>query len=519
MILLALFASIIHTQAKPRSVKQDGISFFDWGPGHYSTPDSDLSLSYLAATGADWISLIHTGFLDSITSTVIYSSSLYSPTDADLTHAIDRAHRLGLKVMLKIHVNLIPPNEVTQGWRIGEGFDEAKWAEWFVSYGDFINHYAELAQANDVEQYSIGNELVSTENRENNWRDVIAGVRGRFIGPITYSTGRGSLDWAEVDIRWWDAVDYIGINAYYPLTDKNDPTIDEINLAWQPYLTKLETLSAQWNRPVLFTEIGYRSLDGSNRYPWDFQIGGQSDIQEQADLYVGFLESVYNKPWFAGMFFWAWTPDPLEGSLCDTEYTPHNKPAENVLRKWFGMAERSLEQPVILPDYSRSQYIYTDFLASGWENRSWYTSSLDFAASDYVYSGSRSIFVTFPTWGAVSLHHEAFITTPFYYLEFYVRGASMNQSLAVFANDQNNTQLRYRKVHDCRYIEGGSIGQDIWKLVQIPLSHLQALDRPISRLSIANWNPQQASFWIDNIRLVGAILPFRLYLPQLLNFK
>ena len=85
--------------------KQNGIAYAGWWSGDYSQPASDLSLARLAATGANWISLLATGYQDNISSTTIYTNTA-TPTDADLIHTITEAHRLGLRVMLKPHLDL-----------------------------------------------------------------------------------------------------------------------------------------------------------------------------------------------------------------------------------------------------------------------------------------------------------------------------------------------------------------------------------------------------------------------------
>jgi hypothetical protein len=122
---------------------QKGISFTAWWSGQYREPGADLSLGFLASTGANWIALIVTAHQETYTSTTIDSTDVSTPTDEDLIHVIDKAHSLGLKVMLKPHLDL--RDETATGyWRgdIGSGFTtEAQWSAWFASYRNFIEHY------------------------------------------------------------------------------------------------------------------------------------------------------------------------------------------------------------------------------------------------------------------------------------------------------------------------------------------------------------------------------------------
>lgn len=313
---------------------QKGMSYASWWQGQYSTPEADQSLANLAATGANWVAIIVTGYQETYTSAVIVRDLPKTPTDEDLIHAIGKAHDLGLSVMLKPHVDL---SDDPAHWRgdIGTAFaDEAQWQAWFASYSEFISHYAALAQENGVEQFCAGTELVATSVREGNWREVVKGVREHFEGPITYASNHSG---EESSIAWWDAVDYIGIDAYYALTDKNDPSADELKAAWEQrgYIDTLAGLSEKYDRLILITEIGYRSADGTAIAPWEWQSEPEVDLQEQADAYQAAFEVLWGQPWLAGMYWWNWDTDPDKGGEADSDFTPHNKLAEEVLKTYY----------------------------------------------------------------------------------------------------------------------------------------------------------------------------------------
>ena len=86
-------------------------------------------------------------------------------------------------------------------------------------------------------------------------------------------------------------------------------------------------------KPVIFTEIGYRSADGTNRAPWDWQATMGPDPGEQADCYAAMYEVwSHETSWMKGPFWWSWNvPAPQPG---DTDYNPRGKPAEDILRQW-----------------------------------------------------------------------------------------------------------------------------------------------------------------------------------------
>ena len=485
-------------------VKQQGMAYVSWWPGQYSQPDADLALSNLRATGANWISLLVTQYQDTITSTAIYTTSA-TPLDADLVHVIDQAHSLGLKVMVKPHVDLANDPAHWRG-QIGQGFTETQRTAWFASYQSFIDHYAQLAQAYGADQFCVGTELTGTQNRDAQWRAVVSGVRSLYSGPITYAANWGD----ETGLSWWDVVDFIGVDAYYPLTNKNNPTVAELNAGWMPYITTLANLASTWSKQILFTEIGYRSQDGANQHPWDYQIGGVVDLQEQADTYQAAFESIFDQSWFAGMYWWSWGTEPFEGGPCDDGYSPHDKPAEDILRAWYGGMPRTTSANAPQPDYSRAITIYTDGLSTGWDNWSW-DSTVNLFSTSPVYSGTQAISVTYQAWGALSLHHANLDISPYYWLEFYVREATSGQQLRVYANDQTDSELRYLQV--CNYADGGTIQPGVWTRVRIPLTDMNAANRSIQRVAIKNYSSQAIQLSIDEIQLVPG--SWSIFLPQL----
>jgi len=486
--------------AQPAQQKQNGMSYAAWWPGEYSKPYADHSLANLANTGATWISLIVTQYQDSVYTTDIYAAP-GTPTDADLVHAIAQAHRYGLKVMLKPHVDLANDPSHWRG-QIGEYYSESDWAHWFSSYQKFINHYAELAQANHAEQFCAGTELSGTELREKNWRIIIAGIRQHYSGSLTYAANHGD----ENRLNWWDAVDIIGVDAYYPLTGKNDPTVDELKTAWQPIVTSLAALASARSKSIIFTEIGYRSQDGTNQHPWDWQIGGTIDLQEQRDAYQAAFESFYNQAWFSGFYWWSWDTNPTLGGPCNMDYTPYDKPAEQVVRAWYGA--RAAIRPVIpVPDPQRIYDVYTDALAPGWSDGSW-DASVNLASSNPVYSGVAAISASAQPWGALSLHYPDLDTSPYYWLEFYLQEPSIEQAIRLFIDDEYTAA----PVDICRYVDG-AVQPNSWMHVRVPLLDLAAADRKIQNVVVKNYSDQPAQFSIDDMRFMGA--QWTVYLPAI----
>ena len=345
-ILLAaavLFAAITVTAGQyahsatvsPSKVKpewQKGMCYITSNKDRYLSPESDASLKAVADTGATWVSILTTWYQEKCHTTSIFPTK-DTPTDESIIHAIDTAHSLGMKVMLKPHLDIVDISSGT--WR-GEVacISEPEWKAWFKSYGDFMVHYARIAEEHKVEMLCIGTELSSASTiRENMWKDVvIKPVRGVYKGPLTYAANwNGEYD----HINFWDALDYVGIDAYFPLSDKPKPTLDDIKKGWGEWVADIERFQKKVNMPIIFPEVGYCSAEGTAKTPWEEIAGGQIDMELQADCYKAILETFWDKDWFYGLYWWRWGTNVNFGGLNNRGFSMQNKPAQAVVTEWY----------------------------------------------------------------------------------------------------------------------------------------------------------------------------------------
>lgn len=313
-----------------KPVFQKGMSYSCWSNDDYLTAASDESLRRLTETGTEWIALCFSWIQSSTTSHDIHLSSSGTPTPESLEHAITTAHSLGLKVMLKPMVEAVE-RESSLPYPVWRGEIQPS-TEWFASYSDFINFFAEFAEENGVEMLSVGCEYKATTGETEQWRRVIEGVRERYSGPITYAA-----DWTNYkNIEWWDSVDYVGIDAYFPLSVlKYDPSFAELKNAWNNYADEIETWLSAVNKLVILTEIGYRSGDGTNMAPSNYWSDMTVDLQEQQNCYEAAFQALWNRSWFHGFYWWTWVFDPTVGGLTDSSHTPQNKPTQTVITDWY----------------------------------------------------------------------------------------------------------------------------------------------------------------------------------------
>ncbi|MFA5365854.1 MAG: hypothetical protein WC325_11795, partial [Candidatus Bathyarchaeia archaeon] len=309
---------------------QKGLSYSAWNSNAFSTAESDESLRLLTQTNTEWIALCFSWVQSSTTSSDIHLDPTGSPTIASLRHAITAAHNLGLKVMLKPMVEPIT-REDNLPYPVWRGEIQPS-AAWFESYRVFINYFAEFAQENGVEMFCVGCEYKQTTAETEEWQNVIQGVRERYFGPITYAA-----DWTNYyNIDWWSSVDYVGIDAYFPLSIfDSDPTATQLQKVWNNYANEIEEWLQTINKPVILTEIGYRSGDGTNMAPSNYWSDMTLDMQEQQDCYQAAFQALWDRDWFYGFYWWTWIHDPTKGGLTDTSHTPQNKPTQDLITEWY----------------------------------------------------------------------------------------------------------------------------------------------------------------------------------------
>lgn len=339
----ALAAVLLLTTACPKAPDgaeaggfQKGIAFTGYGGTAYEGNGPLRALDELAATGASWITVLATGFQTDIRATAVDFTGPRTQTDASIERVIAHARGRGLRVMLKPHVDLTDDPDHYRG-EIGPGFTDADWTAWFASYRPFILHYAAMAERTGCELFCVGCELGTTAVHAAAWREIVAAVRSVYSGPLTYADNQVEMSLDAVS--WWDAVDYIGQDAYPTLTTVTEPTVEDLLAGWTVFRARLQRLSESWDKPLILTEIGCRSVAGGAQNPWDWRRAGAPDMSVQAAFYEAACRAVDGRSWLRGMYWWEWSPDPDDGGPGDTGYTPHGKPAEGVLRTWYARLE------------------------------------------------------------------------------------------------------------------------------------------------------------------------------------
>lgn len=212
--------------------------------------------------------------------------------------------------------------------------NEADWNVLEDSYSKFILEYAQLANEVEADLFCIGTELEKfIENRPDFWMTLIIKIKNKYKGKLTYAA-----NWDEFKrTPFWDKLDFIGVDAYFPLSDSKTPTVEECIEGWKSHKQVIYDVSKKYDKPILFTEFGYRSVDYSGKEPWKSDRSmTQVNMDAQVNTTQALFETFWNEDWFAGGFVWKWFHNHKNaGGIDNSRFTPQNKPTEVLIKKYY----------------------------------------------------------------------------------------------------------------------------------------------------------------------------------------
>jgi hypothetical protein len=302
----------------------------------------DVSFSYapllkeIAELGASHVALVVPIYQDHAASTELRLHTRFSPTLETIADTIRQAHRDELEVTLFPIVRLAAPRSPEE-WR--GTLQPADRDAWFASYGQMVGDLASLAGLTGATRLVIGSELSTLDNDLARWKKLIEYTRAVYSGTLVYSA-----NWDHYqDAHLFELVDEMGVVGYFNLRQTSEPsTVDVLAGHWRRISRELQSNLAKYDKPFVFTEIGYRSRQGATAAPWDESSGGVSDLGEQQRGFEAFRE-VWSKPGvdharLDGIYVWNWYGYGGPGT---TSYTPRGKPAVAAIRQIL----LDLEQP------------------------------------------------------------------------------------------------------------------------------------------------------------------------------
>ncbi len=308
------------------------IAGMTWGwtgvRGTWTGAEAERSMRLMAERlEVNWTAITFAALQDHPQATEIKFREAPTVSDEEVIAAIRHAKQLGLSVCLKPVVNC-----ANGTWRAHiHFFDhdvpcEPKWSDWFASYSEFILHYAAIAQQTGCEMLCIGCEMVQTDRREREWRELIAKVRQAYSGTITYNCDK----YQEDRVSWWDALDVISSSGYYPIAD------------WEAQLDRIEQVVHEYGKPFFFMEAGCPSREGSQHLPNDWGLAGAPSEEAQRAFYETMFAATDKRAWVRGFMLWDWPARlyELDQAAANDDYCMYGKQAESTVRNHFTTKRR-----------------------------------------------------------------------------------------------------------------------------------------------------------------------------------
>lgn len=279
---------------------------------------------------ANSIAVIPYAFCKLPEATIQYNGNkqYWGESEEGVKQTVKMAHDRNISVMLKPHL-WIAHGSYTGDIKFA---DDAQAKMFEESYTAYILHFAKVAEEAKVQIFCIGTELGGiVDTRPLYFPSLIKAVRQVYSGKLTYAA-----NWDDYKrFKGWELLDYIGVDAYFPLSDEKKPTLENLIEKWKPIKQELKDLHLKTSKPILFAEFGYRNSDFNTKEPWKEDEKVRNDDNQVVALDALF-SSFQNENWFAGGYVWKWYVDQRHLSFNrQIDFTPQGQPALETLKKWF----------------------------------------------------------------------------------------------------------------------------------------------------------------------------------------
>jgi hypothetical protein len=298
---LALMVVLVAVPLRAETIRGMTISCLGAGRA-WGSDDMARTLDVLQDLGVNWVAIHPYGGIRNDGTVGRSGIDRLYDDPSWLTRAIREAHARDMRILIKPHLAYWGTRF---SWRGEIRFeDAAAWERFFGTYEEWITKVARLSK--ECDSFVVGTELDQTTAHDERWRAIIAAVRAEVDVPLTYSAGWDTFR----SVPFWDALDAIGIQSYFPLVEhEGPPTDEELALAWTALVAELEGFGAEHERPVVLAELGYnRSLAAAVR-PWSYRMDADATAEDIQLRCLGTaLSALEGSEGIVGAFLWKWFP-------------------------------------------------------------------------------------------------------------------------------------------------------------------------------------------------------------------
>ncbi|MCZ7382724.1 MAG: hypothetical protein O8C64_14285 [Candidatus Methanoperedens sp.] len=335
---------------------QKGIAVIDyWWNVFYENGETENTVKRIIEDNASYVEYSPTWTVDITDENITLNKTCsYCYPEKAIRYEVMAAKSAGLKVIFRNQVWMDIPAEVITKKRSDEW-----WAQYYNTRREYLLDIARIAQEEGVEAMDIGADYDtlsgfttwgnSPDESWKKWVEDIREVRKVYKGKLYYDfnpTGKFA-DSYSIDMKKFqpilDEVDFIGISWWKGISDKDNPTLEELEKnAGEQFDNYLKPVYEKTGKPLVLISIAFPSAQGGStgKYlvnsravdVWKPEDDTTNDFKEQAYVYEALMKAVADRPWIVGTYtFGYWRHDQQ-----DKGYNIRGKPAEQVLKKWYG---------------------------------------------------------------------------------------------------------------------------------------------------------------------------------------
>jgi hypothetical protein len=334
------FAATIDFPRRPTKFKhpyQDGFVFVLWAD--YSDAAINGFLDNIKTSGSISITLPYFGCQSSITSADVGSCQLSNAAFTNLAdlnmlaRQNDSAVHIAQLAIAKGMSPIFLPIVATPKWDWRGYFDPTDPKAWFASYTAWMKTVAAQAKSLNMDELIVASEFSKLYQYSDQWKTFLKTIRKDFKNPLIVT-----VNWGQLDFKFWNEADAIGVSEYYPLTTLTAPTQADLDQGAQAVKAQIMAASKKYHRPIFLTEVGFPSTSACATQPWAVSTTDQENWALQADCFDAFKEAWQDETQLVHVGFWA-TGDSSSDPQFPISYEVFGKPAEKVVEDFI--SERS----------------------------------------------------------------------------------------------------------------------------------------------------------------------------------
>jgi hypothetical protein len=302
-----------------------GVNVLVYGNDPAFAAKAAAQLDHLAQLHVNSVAFVFPIYQASWTATTVYGDPNSTPTASNMRTFIRAAHQRHMRVLLR---PLLDEGSLHAAGKWRGQLAPSSTNAWFASYTSLVMGYAKLAQAENVEIIDIGTELDSLQSSTQQWLNLISSLRGVYHGQLTYSA-----NWAIWYPSFGWALDFLSVDAFFPLAVSVNGTQQQLAAAWGQWVARANGFGYSYGKHVVFTELGTTSEVGSFQQPWLWSHNTGLSLEAQRLYYAAACQALKGR--IGGVYWWEYVLDPLTAPATDTTFDPQGKPADQEISRCY----------------------------------------------------------------------------------------------------------------------------------------------------------------------------------------